>query len=204
MNYKQLADIWRSQRDQSLMIDEAKVIQAVRDEHRREERRLFWLNIQEVIPALILFLLIGWRGLFMETGRWAYFTAALLCLGVGLFLVGSTIRQRVRESAFGDSVKEQLRRAVSQVKHREWLYHNILWWYLLPIMLGWGVIVYKTMLKNGVSTFVIVYVAVAFAFFAWVYWMNRRVAVKRYGPRRKHLEEMLRDIESSEERASTT
>ena len=204
MNFKQLADLWRSQRNQSLMIYEDNVIEAVRDEHRREERRLFWLNIQEVIPAVILFLIFGWRGLVTETGTWAFFTAALLCLGVGVFLCGSTIRQRVRESAFGDSVKEQLLRAVSQVKHRERLFRNILWWYLLPGVLGWGVIVYEKMFKDGVSTFEFFYVAFCFVFFAWVYWINRRVAVKRYVPRRKQLEEMLHDIESDGEQESTT
>jgi hypothetical protein len=222
MNYKELADLWRSQRDQTLAIDNDKVIQVVRDEHRREERRLVWLNIQEVVPAMLLFFIFGWCGLFMETGTWAFLTAALLCLGVGLFLVASTIRQRVRASAFGDSVKEQLRRAVAQVTHREWLYRNILWWYLLPLVLGWAALLFRILfglvyeyqkgLMDELPTyvlvsglvFVIVYIAACFAFFAWAYRANRRIAVKRYGPRREQLEEMLHEIDSGEERRSTT
>jgi len=204
MNDKQMSDLWNSQPAESLLIDEEKVMQAVRDEHRREQRRIYWLNAQEVIPAVFLFFFFGSAGLNQETGAWAFFAAAVLCLGVGMFLLGSTIRQRTRESAFGDAVKEQLLRAVSQVKHREWLYRNIFWWYLLPIVLGWGAIVFDKMFKDGPSTFAIVYVTACFAFFACVYWMNRQVASIRYTPRRMQLEGMLHDIESADTQESTT
>ncbi len=204
MNNEDLVDIWKSQDNQSFVFDEAKLIQHVRNEHRLEERRLLWLNWQEIIPALLLFFFFGWCGFIMKSGAWAFFLAALLYLGIAVFLFSSTYRQRVLESAYGDSVKEQLQKAISQVTHRAWLYYNIMWWYLLPGVLGWGVIIYELMPKDGVSTSEMVYIAIAFAFFAWVYRANRSIAIKRYFPRRKQLEKMLQDIERDEETESIT
>ena len=129
--------------------------------------------------------------------KFALFMATFLCLGFGVFLPVTIVRQRLRQSASSDTEKDELQRAVSQVKHREWLYHNILWWYLLPGAIGWGVVVYEEMFKDGVSVFEISYVAIALAFFASVYLANRRVAVTRFEPWRRRLEELVRELELS-------
>ena len=202
MNYEEIIDIWQCQDDPVLVIDEERFVGALRNAHRREERKILWLNFQEVVPAVFLFVFFGGCGLLMESGAWAFFTGAFLCLGVGLFLLGSTIQQRVSESVFGDEIKDQLHRALSQVTHREWLYRNILWWYLLPGVFGWGAIVYEFGLKKGPSTFLIVYILIAFVFFAWVYWANRRIARNHYRPRRERLEAMLRRIESNDDKSA--
>jgi hypothetical protein len=226
MNDKELADLWHSQREGRLIVNEDKVIQAIRDEHRREERRFFWLNVREIAAAVFLFFVFGGFGIVAKTARWALFAAALLCLGIGLFLFCSTIRQRVKESTFGDSVKEQLQKAVSQMQHREQLFRNILWWYMLPGVLGWGVVLfgitYEVVFELidelgavgdmttvalvffwGFAAFVLIYAVACFAFFAWVYRANRRAAATRYLPRLEQLKAMLLDLESGEEQAAT-
>lgn len=199
MNFNELAEIWHSQDDQPLVINEEKVVEALRKEHRKEEKLLLRLNIQEISASLLLFLFFGYFGFVVKTGQWAFFSAAILCLGIGLFMFGSTRRQRRKESSFGDSVKDQLGKAISQAKHREWLYCNIFWWYLLPCLFGWGVVTFEIMLKDGVEISEIIYLTVCFIFFAWVYRANRRIAINKYVPRRKQLEAMLQDLESENE-----
>ena len=198
MNDEELIELWQSQPD-SPQVDEDAVIKALRDAHRCEDRRMLYLNVQEAVPSVFLFLIFGWCGLTFATGKWAFVAAAFLCLGIGLFLVWSTIRQRKRESRFGDTVKEQVRKSLSQVKHREWLFANILWWYLLPAVLGWGAVVYVVGIKDGVSMIELSYVIVCLAFFVWVFRLNRRAAAERYTPRRLRLEEVLGRIESGAE-----
>ncbi len=196
MNFSELSDIWNSQSFDVDFVDKNSLMEALHDEHQREEAKLRKINIQEVVPAVGLFLFFGTFGFFVETGAWAFFAVAFLCLGIGAFLIGSTIQQRMGEAMFGDSVKEQLQKTLSQHRHRAWLYGNLLWWYLLPGVLGWYAVVHVTMLQDGLSAFEIGYIVVAVVFFVWVYFANRRVATNQYQPRCGHLEEILSRFES--------
>jgi len=193
MNEKQLAEIWLAQGGKLKM--ENQLMNQVRSEFRREERRVIWLSLQEVVPAVALFLFFGVCAFTMKEGQWAMFTAAALMLGIAVFLIVSLFRQRRKQSVFADTVKGELQRSLSQVKHRQWLFQSIFWWYLLPGVLAWGVIVYEKMIKDGVTPFEIGYLAVACVFFSWVYWANRRYGDRRFSPQRKRFEELLRDFE---------
>jgi hypothetical protein len=150
MNFNEIAKIWNSQDTVKPALDEHALGLALRNEHRREERKMFWLTIQEVIPAVFLVLFLGYGSMVAKQGAWALYSAAILCLGVGAFLLTSTLCQRVREAKFGESVKDHLARALSQVRHREWLYEQIMWWYLLPGVLSWGLMIFEFGLKRGV------------------------------------------------------
>lgn len=195
MDDESLAELWGAQ-PVPPMADEDAVVSSLRAAHRGEDRRMLWLNVQEGVPALLLFFFFGGAGLSMKSGNWAFLGAAVLCLGVGVFLVASTLFQRRREARFGETVREQLQRSLSQVRHREWLYRNIFAWYLLPIALGWGMMVYVMMLRDGPSLPEVGYIVLSLAFFAWVYWLNRRVATNRYTPRRRELEGLLATLDA--------
>lgn len=203
MNYEELADLWKSQPDRRLA-NEDTIVSMLRTLHRGDERKIVWLNFQEGIPSVALFVFFCWISSVFPFGKWAFHLAAVLCLGVGLFLVTSTIRQRKRESQFGDSVKEQVKKSLSQIKHREWLYQNILWWYLLPLVLGWGAALVVITIEIGeIATFAVfallaLYVIACFVFFGMVYRLNQRVG-QRYTARRKHLEEILETFDSGDE-----
>lgn len=196
MDDESLAELWGSQ-PVPPMADEDAVVRSLRSAHRGEDRRMLWLNVQEGVPSLLLFFFFGGAGLSVRSGKWAFLGAAVLCLGVGVFLVVSTLLQRRREARFGDTVRDQLQRSLSQVRHREWLYRNIFVWYLLPAALGWGMVVYVTMFRDGPSVFAVVYVALSLAFFGWVYRLNRRVATSRYTPRRRELEGLLATLDAA-------
>lgn len=206
MKYDDLCDIWNTQQEQSLVIDEEKVLQTARAAHRREEWRIIWLNFQEGIPALGMFVFLGWSGLQRKTGAWAFLIAAILCLGVGLFLLVSTIRQRRQEASFGDSLKDQLAKSLAQVKHRQRLFQTVFWWYLLPLVVAWGliatVLVYEMRSELELSPLLIFYfsgyVVMCFVLFWAIYRMNRDAAEKQFTPARERLEEMLAEFDSAE------
>lgn len=197
MTDEQIDNLWRSQPLPVLVLDEA-ARQALDAAHHRENRRLIWLNIQEVAPAAALAAICGWTAWSSSsTERWAFGFAAVACAGVGLFLLASTIRQRAREQRFGDSVREQLQRSLSQVRHREWLYRNIFWWYLLPLVLGWGAVLGTSIASvRGAPWWIpTIYIVLCLWFFRWVYRANRRIASVEFAPRRRELEEMLQSLD---------
>lgn len=77
-------------------------------------------------------------------------------------------------------------------------YHNVLWWYLLPITAGLEAIVYQTMLADGISLGDTIYVIGVAVLSSLIYRANRRIARCEYRPRVQRLEAMLRHFDSSD------
>ena len=201
MNADPLDELWRSQPTPPLAISD-ELLRALCTVHRRDNRRLLWLNFQEVIPALVMTVIFGASAWSAQSGRWAFATGAAACLGVAGFLSATSLRQRAREARFGNTVRDQLARALSQARHREWLYLQIFWWYLLPIVLGWAAILYVSALRAGTSLSLWIYIGLCLAFFAWVYRANRRIAVNQFRPRRLELERLLQSLDTDDDGAS--
>lgn len=198
MDFEKITDIWNAQEQPPVVTKETDLLNRLRKDHRQLERRLLWVNFQEVPLCVLLFLFFGGVGLVDSTSRWSCWVAAVLCLEVGVFLVVSTIRQKRKEAVFGNSVKDQLNRALSQARHREWLYRNNLWWYVSPIAIGVAAIFYQKMLADGsLLAGAICGVVVAVLYF-FIYRMNRRIARREYRPRVQRLEAMLRHLDSTD------
>lgn len=188
MDFSTLARIWRGQDSGAETIDKAEWIQRLHDDYRCRQKKLIGLNLREGIPCLLLSGITLAAGLTMTSGNWAFITASALFLVVAVFLTAVTIRYQISRIPYTDSVKQSLQRSLAQARHHEWLYGNVVWWYLLPIVVAWGVIVYETMLHDGVSTFAAVYISLGVIFFLMVGWLNRQVAINQYRPLREQLE----------------
>lgn len=194
MDFEAIARIWREQDVGSLINNEAELLQQLQHDYQFRSRKLTWLNVREGVPCLVLSALTLAVGLNIQSGAWAFLTAAGLLLVVAVFLVAVTIGYQVSQPPFSETVRQSLQRSLAQARHREWLYRNIAWWYLLPIVVAWGAIVYEKMLRNGMSVLAALYVAFGLAFFLFVGWLNRRIAVKHYRPLCERLELMLKQL----------
>jgi len=188
-----LQALWNDQPDNLSISNMKELTMSLQQDHHKEQRRLLFLNMQEVIPAVGLFLWCGWKGLQADTRAWAWFVAALVTLGVALFLVASSLRQRQLEQAFDATTRGELERSLSQVKHRAQLYRSVGWWYLLPCAFAIVLILFAEGVDFA-ATGVLVYLAVAVAFFAVLYYLNRKIGREKYEPKVAHFTDLIAQL----------
>ena len=116
----------------SLLDDPAKLVRSVSKAHRKDQLKLLWLNIQEVVPIVVI------AGYFAaqigEAERpIALFASIAVVVGVGGFLLVGSIRHHRSDRQWDRSTRGQLAQRLAQVEHRVRLYRGVLWWYILPL-----------------------------------------------------------------------
>lgn len=192
-----LGELWRQQETPMTIADPGQLITSLKQQQRSERRRIFRLNVQEVLPSVVLAGGLTVAGLSQDAGRWPLLAAAAISLAVGLFLVGSTLRQRSKENGFDQSIRGELGRSLSQAEHRYWLYSSIAWWYLAPVAAVITLIVLSVKLSVGTALlFDVIYGISVVALFAVLYRLNRRVATDRYLPEVERYRDLLANLDS--------
>lgn len=128
--------VWEHQDDANvgslLDSDPEAMVDLVVDAHQKDQRKLFWLNLREVIPS------IGVAAAFALGAPGAerpgfVLAAAILTLAVGVFLLTWSIRHHRADRCYGSGVREQLARRLAQVRHRDRLFGTVGWWYFVPL-----------------------------------------------------------------------
>ncbi len=176
-----------------LSLDPVALADSIASAHRKDQRRLLWLNIREVVPSLIL------TGLFASlapdsTHPVATFGAALMALVVGCFLAGSSIHHYRADRRWGTSVRDQLARRLAQLNHRVWMYQKSAWWYFLPLAVSCFLFLYGLGGEIG-GTFETIY-SLGFALFVWVAYRRARSHSRtRYESEIERLEPLLAEFD---------
>ena len=198
MNFDTVKRTWKSEQNAAILLrDPGEIAREVQRKYRRERRYWVWVNFQEGIPALFLSWLIFARGLRIEVVPWTHFVAATMILGFGFLFVGFNLRQLLHERQFGDSMRETIRRSMSQVDHSIWLVRNMVWWGFLPLCSAAGLLVYQDVIANDKPIWVRVSsTAIALSIAYGIYLWNQRKLNRKYLPRRKQLEELLRQSDN--------
>ncbi|MBN4047453.1 hypothetical protein JYT71_00445 [Acidimicrobiaceae bacterium AH-315-P05] len=161
--------------------------------HRKDQRRLLWLNVREFVPSVVVAGLFARRA--PNTARPpAMLSAAALVFGVGVFLVVSSLRYQRADRGWGTSIREQVARRLAQVEHRAKLYRNVGWWYLSPIAVAVALVRYgrgeAALLSNPVFFGIIAAMGSA------LYVINRRIGRTRYESEAEHLRTLLADFDA--------
>lgn len=103
--------------------------------HRKDQWKLLWLNVQEVVPSLVV--AAAFSSNMPDAERpLAVLASALLVLAVGGYLAITSIRHHRADRRWGTSVRDQVARRLAQVKHRARLYRSVAWWYFLPLVVA--------------------------------------------------------------------
>lgn len=176
-----------------LSTDPAALADSVAEAHRKDQRRLLWLNVREVVPSLVLTGVFG-SLVFDSEHPAALLAAALLCLAVACFLVGSSIRHHRADGRWGTSVRDQLARRIAQLNHRAWMYRNLAWWYFLPLGLAVALVLYGLggRLGGGPET---VYAVVFGLSGVFMYRKSRAHGRARYESEIERLEPLLAEFD---------
>lgn len=140
--------------------------------HRKDQRRLVRLNVQEIIPCLALAALFIWNGP-TSVRPVATFAAAIPVLALAVFMVVTSLRHHRDDQAWGASVRDQLARRLAQLEHRSGMYRTLAWWYSTPIAVSVALLWLGTFESPGTADGLSL-VGWISAIYGFVYVANRR------------------------------
>jgi hypothetical protein len=163
---------------------------------RRLERQVFWRDIRETLAAMIgviIFGLLAWY-----TASPVARTGAALTVVAAIFIVAHLHRTRARVSAPDPSLPlmAYCRRALDRVDGQIALLRSVLWWYILPLLIGCNLVFAG---QAGLGVISLVYAALSLSFGVFVYRLNQRAVNKTLLPLREELEVCLRSVEANGE-----
>lgn len=186
--------LWQSQDDDLTITNHQELMMSLHTQYRVEKRNLFWLNFREGIAAFGLAIILTWTASQDPVGRWAIMAAAVVSLGVGLFLIGSSLRQRRVEAGFGLDLRGELERSRSQMSHRARMYRNVAWWYLTPSAVATGLLV-VAFRDAWTPVPLTVFSLLLIGGWTYLYRLNRRIGRTEYEPRVLELTELIGELD---------
>ena len=187
MNFESLQQRWQQQENRSqVKVDAGLILQEVRRNHRSFQAMIFWRDFREVGAALFVAVLI------INHGRdWKDWLLAVAGAGVGIFLLRDHLRQRKQRPRASEDLTLYVQHSLDEVRHQSWLLRNVLWWYLLPLMVPMLIsnAVQADTVRQGVRQSVVIVVM------AWlIYKLNQHAVRKQLVPREQELERLLAGI----------
>jgi hypothetical protein len=204
MNPDDLKQAWQKQSSQ-LAIEPQLLLQELRRNERQFAATILCRDMREIGVALVLLPVWVVMGISLSS-PWTWYLAMPGIAFVAGFLVVDRKRHKPRSPQPGEPLRECAARSLEQVEHQIWLLRNILWWYLLPLMVpilvffghlawlsrddGW-----ETVFDTAPPMAVVALVAVV------IYWINQRGA-RCLEARRDELRTMVASL--NEEPANQT
>lgn len=196
--FADLAAAWADQTDTSaaevLAGDPDSITASIAEAHRRDQRRLAWLNVRESAAGLFVAVVFGLSAASAMV-PWAVLAAAALVVAVIGFFAASSIRHQLADRQWDGSMRSQIDRRLDQVRHRARLYRTVVWWYLTPIAVAIVLYRYGVAGDLRLGTGDLIYYAICVVMFVGLYLMNRRVGRLEYEPEIERLETLLADLE---------
>ena len=203
MTFDELQNSWKSQEnDFKLKIEPEILLKEVKRNNKNFESTIFWRDVREVGACFLLipvFLHFG-----IKSGLWPLYLLAVICLGVGLFMIIDRILQRRKSQPPSNSLFDYINSSLFQVNHQIWLLKNVLWWSLAPF--GIGIFIwYSQCMKNAIRDnlpikvpfFILVCIIGTVFVFLGVYRLNQLAVQKYLRPRKNELEELLNSLNDS-------
>jgi small-conductance mechanosensitive channel len=187
MNFETLQQHWQQQKTCSqFKVDATLVLQEVRRNQRSFQAMIFWRDFRETAAALFATIFFAARG-----RDWTDWLLAVAAAGVGLYLLVDRLRQRKQRPRASEDLRLYVQHSLDEVRHQSWLLRNVLWWYLLPLMVPVliSIAVQADAVRQGVrQSLVIVLVT-------WlIYKLNQHAVRTQIVPREQELERLLAGI----------
>lgn len=190
MNFETLQQRWQQQETRSpAKVDASLVLQEVLRNHRSFERTIFWRDFREVGAALLATIYFVFRA-----RGWTDYLLAAAAAGVGIYILVDRLRQRKNRPSQSESLRSFVEGSLLQVRHQSWLLRNVLWWYLLPLMVPVliSIAVQAETLRQGIRG------TMAIVVLTWlIYKLNQNAVKTQLAPREQELERLLAGLKEA-------
>jgi hypothetical protein len=198
MNPDDLKQTWRKQKSH-LAIEPELLLQELRRNEQQFAATIFCRDVREIVVALILLPVWVFMGVSLSS-PWTWYLAMPGIVWVAGFLVVDRMRHKPGAPQPGEPLRECAGRSLRQVEHQIWLLRNVLWWYLLPLMVPVFVFIgHLAWLDrddgwNNVFDTIPPLVVVALVT-GVIYWLNQLAVRKELEPRRDELRTLLSSLD---------
>lgn len=200
MNDDELKRLWQQQPLRNPDVSAAQLIAAMESKTTQVRRDLQGRDVRELVACAFVMIVFGY---FSFTER-----APIVRLG-WLIVVGSSVfiawklvhtRRTTPPASPGATIVESLRAELNSVRTQSRLLASVLWWYLLPPLIGllvatWGMNIHLHAKIPSTLVFIGVY--------AFVYWLNQWTRSKQLIPLEAQLESLLHSAETGDPLAET-
>src|SRR5208282_830778 len=174
-NFKQA---WKTQSSQTrLTIDAELLLKEVGRNQRYFAATIFWRDVREVGTSLLMVPLWLYLGI-KHSSPWTWYLTVPALVWIAGYMLVDRMRHKRQPPEPGEPLRQRVESSLAQVEHQIWLLRNVLWWYLLPMLvtvLAFSGQVAWQERSGGWWTALVVSVVVALVviIFAGVYWLNQ-------------------------------
>lgn len=194
MDLNDLKVVWDSQNATRIYsIDEDTLHREVKVKERRFDRRILIRDLLESGLGVLMGLFFLFQGIGSGrslTTHWFFYLTAAGCFFVAGYLWYGRVRARKQEATFDNTIRGSLEKTIWKIGRQISLLSNVLWWYLLPLALGAGAIIYNT--SNAIPQWIRwLFLIVVFV---GIYWLNKRAVRTQLLPQKHDYESMLKKL----------
>ena len=198
MEFDDLQRAWQAQNPAAhITIKADLLLKEVRRNQRQFWATIFWRDVREVGAAVLLTVWFLYEA--VRDHAWSYGLCALLCAGVGVYIIVDRLAQKKTQPSFNGTLKGCIEASLAQVNHQIWLLKNVFWWYLLPLLVAsaismWTKESHRAHFDHAAAVGVLITVVLIAWFFRWVYRLNQSAVTKTLQPRQEELKALLASL----------
>ncbi len=209
MDLERIQKIFQSQDDRVVFSgDPESAVKAMRKKQKKFRRMVLRRDILEVSVGLILVYVLIFiiRPIFTIAPDLLYLAAASM-LFLCMFFTVDRIVQHKRNRKTANSIAEEVEKYLHQVNHQIWLLRNVFWWYLLPCIVSFLLLMAAVAIEvsprwETLTTRFMLHFAGTLVLGAivnvGVYYLNQYAVKKQLLPRKDELEALLQDLTHEE------
>ncbi len=195
MKLDELKEAWKSQ-DTRTTVRTVLLLESIQKKQRRYNRYIWLRNIREgwlTILAAVFFTCFAESDVESKVQLWPFYLAMLILFGIGVFRVLDNRQQKRRALEYKDSTLSFIECSLLNINHRIWLLENMIWWWVLPVVVGGILIIAQIIMLVGWQEPALFWklgkgVGIAGMILGVLYWENLWTARKYWQPRKAELE----------------
>jgi len=203
MNFDELTRAWQAQdTGRTVEVGVDALTRLVRGEQRLWDGVIARRDVVQVATICVV------AAVLLTSAVTSSFLSLYVAAGTPMFAGGFIIADRLLQSRRrprpSQSVKAFVEQSIYKVDHQIWLLRNVLWWYILPLVIGplvfLGHVLYVLATDVGLAEpdglrwilLVIGVILLEIVMCVGVYLINQRAVRKTLLPRKRELEEVLK------------
>ncbi len=204
MKLDELKEAWKSQ-DTRTTVQTVLLLESIRKKQRRYNRYIWLRNIREgwiTILASVYFTCSAESDVVSKAQLWPFYLAMAILFGIGVFRVLDNRRQKRRTLEYEDSTLAFIECSLLNINHRIWLLENMIWWWILPVVVGGILVIAQIVMVVGLQEPATLFwelgkgVGIACVILGVLYWGNLWTARKYWQPRKAELEDIADSLKT--------